>query len=141
MSQWFWYAIGAAILYGLHQIFTKLASSHIGEGVGGLVVEVSAAVTILLYLLILGGTSQMNQQVSANGIAYSVLTGLCVGLGTVLFFLLFQKGAPLLAAPVVLAGGSAIMAVAGILFFKETPSLQRLAGVALAIAAMFLLRK
>lgn len=24
MQTWFWYAVGAAVLYGLHQIFTKL---------------------------------------------------------------------------------------------------------------------
>jgi transporter family protein len=36
MTQWFFYAIGAAVLYGLHQIFTKLAPGHIGEGLGGL---------------------------------------------------------------------------------------------------------
>jgi transporter family protein len=32
MNEWFWYALGAAVLYGLHQIFTKLASDRIGEG-------------------------------------------------------------------------------------------------------------
>ncbi len=33
MAEWFWYAIAAAILYSLHQVFTKLASQHIGDGV------------------------------------------------------------------------------------------------------------
>ena len=47
------------------------------------------------------------------------LTGICVGGGTVMFFLLIQKGGPLSAVPMVLAGGAALMAVAGILFFKE----------------------
>jgi uncharacterized membrane protein len=23
MNEWFWYAVGAAVLYGLHQVFTK----------------------------------------------------------------------------------------------------------------------
>ena len=41
----------------------------------------------------------------------------------------------------ILAGGAAIMAVAGILFFRETPSWQRLLGVVFAIAGLFLLRK
>ena len=140
LAQWFWFAIGAAILYGLHQVFTKLAASHIGEGLGGSIIEASAALTILLYLFVLWTTNQTNQQFSASGIMYSVLTGLCVGLGTVLFFLMFQKGAPLLAAPIVLAGGSAIMALVAILYFKETLSLQRMIGLASAIVAIFLLR-
>ena len=46
-----------------------------------------------------------------------------------------------LAVPAILAGGAAMMAVAGILFFHEPPSWQRLLGVALALAGLFLLRK
>jgi bacterial/archaeal transporter family protein len=43
MAPWFWYAVLAAVLYGAHQIFTGLAADHIGDGLGGFVVETSAA--------------------------------------------------------------------------------------------------
>lgn len=140
MNNWFWYAVGAAVLYGAHQIFTKLASDKISDGLGGFVVEGSAALTILAYLawLRFGGT--WNQTSSAPGVFWSVLTGICVGVGTILFFLLFQKGGPLSAVPMILAGGAAIMAIAGILFFKEPASALRLLGIALALAGLFLLR-
>src|SRR5438552_4056877 len=141
MAAWFWYAVVAAVLYGAHQIFTKLAADHIGEGLGGFVVEATAALSILVYLAFLWLASRWNQQSSAQGIFYSVLTGICVGAGTIAFFLLFQKGGPLSSVPVILAGGGAIVAIAGILFFHEPPSWQRLAGVAFAIAGLFLLRK
>ena len=42
MSGWFFYALGAAILYGLHQIFTKMAADHISDGLGTFVVEGTA---------------------------------------------------------------------------------------------------
>ena len=71
------------------------------------------------------------------GFNYSLLTGVCVGAGTIAFFLLFQKGGPLSAVPAILAGGAAIMAIAGILFFHETASWQRLAGVVFAIVGLF----
>ena len=141
MSSWFWYAVAAAILYGAHQIFTRLAAERIGEGLGGFIVEATAALSILVYLVFLWLTSRWNQQSSAQGIFYSVLTGVCVGAGTIAFFLLFQKGGPLSSVPAILAGGAAIMAIAGILFFRETPSWQRLIGVALAITGLFLLRR
>ena len=32
MAPWFWYAVAAAVLYGAHQIFTRLASEQIGGG-------------------------------------------------------------------------------------------------------------
>src|SRR3989475_2746634 len=141
MPAWFSYAVWAAVLYGLHQIFTKLAADKIGDGLGGFVVEATAAMTILLYLGWLRFGGAWNQTSSASGVLYSVLTGICVGAGTVVFFLLFQKGGPLSAVPMVLAGGAAIMAIAGILFFHEGPSWQRLAGVVFAIIGLFLLRK
>jgi len=53
VTAWFWYAVVAAVLYGAHQIFTKLAADRIGEGLGGFVVEATAALSILLYLAFL----------------------------------------------------------------------------------------
>src|SRR6266480_2996739 len=140
MVTWFWYAIFAALLYGLHQIFTKLASDHIGDGLGGFVVEASAALTIALYLIYLRFFSKWDQASIVRGILFSVLTGLCVGAGTVMFFLLFQKGGPLSAVPMVLAGGAALMALVGILFFKEPASLTRLSGILMSLIGLFLLR-
>ena len=140
MSQWFYYAIAAAVLYGLHQIFTKLASERIGDGLGGFVVEATAALIIAFYLIYLKFFGEWKQPCTARGFFYSVLTGLCVGAGTVAFFLLFQKGGPLSAVPMVLAGGAALMAVAGILFFKEPATLMRVTGVVLSLLGLFLLR-
>jgi transporter family protein len=141
VAAWFWYAVVAAVLYGAHQIFTRLAADRIGEGLGGFVVEASAALTILVYLAIFWFAGRWNQKFSGAGFSYSLLTGICVGVGTIAFFLLFQKGGPLSAVPAILAGGAAIMAIAGILFFREPPSWQRIVGVALAILGLFLLRK
>jgi len=140
MKSWFWYAVGAAVLYGLHQIFTKLASEHISDGLGGFVVEGSAAVTILAYLGWLSLAGKWNQTATSAGVFYSVLTGVCVGVGTILFFLLFQRGGPLSAVPMILAAGAALMAIVGILFFKEPASWPRLLGIILALAGLILLR-
>src|SRR5256885_2887087 len=141
MAAWFWYAVVAAVLYGAHQIFTRLASECIGDGLGGFVVEASAALSILLYLAVLWFGGRWNQKFSAAGFNYSLLTGICVGAGTIAFFLLFQKGGPLSAVPAILAGGAAIMAIAGLLFFHEVPSWQRIVGDAFAIAGLFFLRQ
>ena len=140
MATWFWYAVAAAVLYGAHQIFTRLASDHIGDGLGGFVVEATAALSILFYLAALWLSSHWNQKFSAIGVGYSALTGVCVGAGTIAFFLLFQKGGPLSSVPAILAGGAAIMAIAGIFFFKEPPSLPRMIGIILSLTGLFLLR-
>src|SRR6516164_1965374 len=99
VAAWFWYAVAAALLYGAHQIFTRMAADHIGEGLGGFVVEATAALSILAYLAFLWLANRWDQKSSPNGIIYSVLTGICVGAGTIVFFLLFQKGGPLSSVP------------------------------------------
>jgi transporter family protein len=68
MSAWFWYAVVAAVLYGAHQIFTRMAADHIGEGLGGFIVEATAALSILLYLAFLSLLCRWNQQSSAQGL-------------------------------------------------------------------------
>ena len=141
MNPWFWYAVGAAILYGLHQVFTKLAAAGIGDGLGGFIVEATAAATILVYLGFLWFSGNWNQRASGQGVVYSILTGICVGIGTILFFVLFQKGGPLSAVPMVLAGGAALMAGVGIFFFKEPLSWTRMLGIVLSITSLYLLRK
>lgn len=140
MAPWFWYAVAAAVLYGAHQIFTRLASDGIGDGIGGFVVEGTAALTILAYLGFLWLSGRWEQKFTMIGFNYSALTGICVGAGTVAFFLLFQRGGPLSAVPAILAGGAAIMAVAGVFFFGEDLSWQRALGIMLSIAGLFLLR-
>jgi bacterial/archaeal transporter family protein len=141
MNGWFGYAIGAAILYGLHQVFTKLASAGASDGLGGFLVEATAAATIGLYLAYLRFAGPWNQHINTAGVIYSITTGICVGAGTVLFFLLFQAGGPLSAVPGVLAVGAAIMVAAGVVVFHETFSWERALGVALSIVAILLLRR
>lgn len=140
MPGWFIYALGAALLYGLHQVFTKMASAHIGDGVGSFIVEGTATLTIAAYLIYLWLSGKWSQPMSSTGVLYSALTGVCVGAGTVLFFLLFQKGGPLSAVPMVLAGGAALMAIVGIAFFKEPMTAARVLGIALSLLGLFLLR-
>jgi len=71
MPAWFFLRSLGSRTHGLHQIFTKLAADKIGDGLGGFVVEATAAMTILLYLawLRFGGT--WNQTSSAPGVFYS----------------------------------------------------------------------
>ena len=137
---WFPYAIAAAVLYGLHQIFTKLAADRISDGLGGLVVEGSAVVTIGLFLAALYVTNRWTQSATTSGVIFSAVTGICVGAGTIAFFLLFQRGGPLSAVPAILAVGAAIMAIAGIVSFGEPARPKRLLGIALALAGLYLLR-
>ncbi|MCB4756767.1 MAG: hypothetical protein LHV69_07010 [Elusimicrobia bacterium] len=138
--RWYSYAVAAALLYGLHQIFTKLASKYIGDGLGAFVVELAAAIIILFYLGYLRFSGSWNQQMTAPGVMYSVLAGICVGIGTIVFFLMFQKGGPLSAVPMILAGGAAMMAVVGMFILDESRNFSKILSVVLSIVALVLLK-
>lgn len=109
MSHWFWVAVIAALLYGLHQVFTRLAADRIGDGVGGFIVEASAAVSILGYLASLKATHNWTQPITSAGITWSLLAGVCVGAGTIAF--------------------------------REPVTRERVVGIDLSIAGLYLLRK
>src|SRR5437899_12355106 len=68
MAVWFWYAVLAALLYGAHQIFTRLAAERIGEGLGGFVVEASAALSILIDLWFLLLCGRWRQKINVSSI-------------------------------------------------------------------------
>jgi bacterial/archaeal transporter family protein len=140
VRNWFPYAVVAAVLYGLHQIFTKLAADRISDGFGGLIVEGTAVATIAVYLAGLYLTHRWNQAATAPGVLFSVITGICVGAGTIAFFLLFQRGGPLSAVPAILAAGAAMMAIAGIVWFSEPARPERLLGIVLALVGLYLVR-
>jgi transporter family protein len=91
VAAWFWSAVVAAVLYGAHQIFTRLASERIGDGLGGFVVEASAAAFILLYLAFLWLAGRWNQKFSMPGFNYSLLTGIASVLARLRFFFSFKK--------------------------------------------------
>jgi bacterial/archaeal transporter family protein len=114
---------------------------RISADLGGFVVEASAALIITCYVAWLWSQGGGRKNTTGPGIFYSVLTGLCVGAGTVGFFLLFQAGAPLSVVPSVLAAMSALTALAGFLLFKESFSWARVLGILLSLAGLFLLQQ
>jgi transporter family protein len=138
-SSWSLIAI-AAVLYGLHNVFTRAAGPRIDETLGALLLEGFAALIILgftLYKRWQGGLGLVTRE----GVLWSLAAGLCVGLGTLAFFALFSRGGELsVAGPSVLVGGSLFMVLGGILLFGEAVSALRLLGIVLGLISLFLLR-
>ena len=115
-------------------------ADHIGEGLGGFVVEATAALSILAYLAFLWLANPLGSGVeSKRNYLFCAYWYLRRRRNNRIFSAL-PKGGPLSSVPAILAGGAAIMAVAGILFFREAPSWQRIVGITFAIIGLFLLR-
>jgi len=140
MDVWFIAAIVAAIAYGLHNVFTKLAAGHISDSLGAFMLEITAAICILIYMFYLI-TTDIKFDFAPRGVIFSIFAGLCVGLGTVLYFFIFSKGGELsIAGPLVLIGGVFLMAVVGIVFFKEKISFIKLTGIVFGLISLWMLK-
>ncbi|HSG99865.1 MAG TPA: hypothetical protein VLB27_07440, partial [candidate division Zixibacteria bacterium] len=80
--------------------------------------------------------------VTRPGVLYSVAGGACVGVATVLGFVIYRLQGPLsAAAPIVMLGALLVTVLVGILALGETMSLTRGAGIVLAAVAIYLLAK
>ncbi len=140
MEFWFIAALVAALAYGLHNIFTKIAAGHLSDSLGAFVLEITATVCILLYIFFLITTNE-KFSFSSRGVMFSIFAGICVGVGTVLYFYIFSHGGELsIAGPLVISGGVLLMAVAGIVFFKESVSFAKIMGIALCLVGIWMLK-
>jgi len=140
MEFWFIAALVAALAYGLHNIFTKIAAGHVSDGLGALLLEATATLCIVIYLIFI--LSDENKfSFTSRGALFSIIAGICVGVGTVLYFYIFSHGGELsIAGPLVISGGVLLMSVAGVVFFKESVSLTKILGIVLCVAGLWMLK-
>lgn len=130
-----------ALLYGLHNVFSKAgAAAGVAEAQGALVLESVATVSIAIYLLLFARAAG-GWNAPGRAYAWSAAAGLCAGLGTIAYFAIFRRGAELSrAGPMVLLGGVLVMTVAGFLFFREPLTWKKGLGLLLGVAGLYLLR-
>ncbi|HXX67049.1 MAG TPA: hypothetical protein VEK07_07705 [Polyangiaceae bacterium] len=138
MPGWSPAAFGAALFISVHYLLLRAASGRIGDRTGALVLEASASVGIALSLLL--GPRGETVPMTRAGLALSAASGLAVAAASVLLFAALRRGGPV--APtgtIVLGGGVALSALAAPWLFGETFTARRTVGVALGLAAMWVL--
>jgi len=116
-----------------------MAAERISDGLGGFVVEGARREHPDL-LRVAVDFEALEPNVERAGCVLLVLTGICVGAGTILFFLLFQKGGPLSAVPMILAGGAAINGGGRDFIFQGSSLLAETPGHRACAWGLFLLR-
>lgn len=138
MQPWQLAAIGAAGFIAGHYLLLRAASGRIGDSLGALVLEGTAALGIAIaYAMGLRGGSVAT---SRSGILFAVLSGLCISVGSILLFQALRRGGPVASTgTIVLGGGVAISALLAPWLFREPLTARRLIGVALGITAMIIL--
>jgi len=137
MQPWQQAALGASCLIAFHYLLLRAASGRLGDSLGALVLEGTAAFGIFLYWLVVRGDAVPTTRL---GVMFAALSGLGISGGSILLFFALRKGGPVASTgTIVLGGGVAISAIIAPLVFKEPLTARRLIGVALGIAALIIL--
>jgi uncharacterized membrane protein len=137
MSAWYVPSLLAALCMAGHYLMLRAAAGRVGDALGALCVEGTAAVGILVFLLVRPGAEAPS---AAQGVFWACASGLCISGVTTLVFMALRIGGPVSATgPMVFAGGIALAALFAPLFFGEVFTARRALGVGLGLASLLVL--
>src|SRR5580704_13177185 len=138
MPAWSPPALAAALFIAVHYLLLRAASGRLEDRLGALVLETAAAIGIAASFLL--GPRGDAVTTTRAGIGLAAASGLAVSVASILIFTALRKGGPVASTgTVVLGGGVALSALAAPWVFGESFTLRRAAGVALGVAAMWVL--
>jgi len=138
MAAWSPPALAGALFIAVHYLLLRGASGRIGDRLGALVLEASAAAGLALSLMIVG--REGSTPATRSGVALAIASGLAVAVASALTFTTMRRGGPVASTgTIVLGGGVALSALAAPWLFGESFTGRRLLGVGLGLAAMWVL--
>ena len=138
MQPWLTAALAGGVCIGVHYMLLRAASGKIGDSLGALVLEGSAAAGIVVaYFLLPRGTEVPTTRA---GLGFACLSGFMISGASILLFYALRKGGPVASTgTVVLGGGVTLSALMAPFLFGEPFTLRRALGVALGVGAIFVL--
>jgi transporter family protein len=130
----------AALMFGLYNVFIKVASDHINPVLGAVVLQFMAAFLGLGLLVYLRASGEAVLKASPRGIGLAVLAGVAIGLVEILSFFVYGRGIPVAVGNPLIIGGSLIVTTGvGVLLLRESMNPVQLAATLLIIAGVALL--
>jgi transporter family protein len=141
LAVWIIPALLCALSYAFYNIFIKKGSASIHPVLGGVVLQLVAAVLGMLLLSFIvirdGGTEDLNYD--WNGIQWSVCAGIAVGLAEMISFFVSSLGVQAMQSIPILIGGSVMFGtILGLCLLGEVLSYHGWLGVILLISGICL---
>ncbi|OGM11996.1 hypothetical protein A2Z22_04925 [Candidatus Woesebacteria bacterium RBG_16_34_12] len=136
---WIAYALLTIVFYIGLDFFIKKAAGRIDDFWATVVINSFSIIPALLVVLYL---KVSNKEIFATkeGLVYSTLAGLSIGIGTITFIKLFATGANLsLASPLVRIGIILGTTLLGVLILKESFTLKQIIGMILSLTGLVLI--
>ena len=140
MAAWSVPALFAALCIAVHYSFLRAASGRLGDMLGALVLETTAALGIATAFAL--GLRGDPVPTTRNGLLFAALSGLAISGASILLFVAMRKGGAVASTgAIVLGGGVTLSALVAPLLFGEAWSTRRAIGVLLGIAAIVVLSR
>jgi transporter family protein len=137
MAPWTSPALGAAVFFALHYLLLRAASGRLEDRLGALVLEGTAAVVLAVAFF---AAARGEVPTTRAGVGFAMASGVAVSGTSVLLFTALRRGGPVASTgTIVLGGGVALSALLAPLLFAESFNPRRVLGVALGVAAMWVL--
>lgn len=138
MAPWQLASLGAALCIAFHYVLVRAASGKIGDSLGALLLEGTAAIGIALNFFF--GVKGDAVATTRAWIVASVASGLGISVGSILLFFALRRGGPVASTgTLVMGGGVTLSAFVAPWIFGEPWTARRAIGVALGVAGMFVL--
>ncbi len=137
MAPWSSAAFGGAVLIAVYYLLVRAATGRIEDRLGALILEAAACAGIAASLAF-GGRPRI--PTTTAGVLLSAAGGLAVSVASVLLFTALRRGGPVASTgTIVLGGGVALSGLVAPWLFGESFTVRRAVGVALGLAAMWVL--
>ncbi|KAL7480331.1 hypothetical protein ACHAW6_008780 [Cyclotella cf. meneghiniana] len=135
---WIWPALFCALAYALYNIFIKKGSASIHPILGGVILQIVAALFgTLLLIVIVVQDGKDTLEFDRSGILWSVLAGVSVGSAEMLSFFVMGMGVQATQAiPIVIGGSVMFGCVLGAVWLNELLAFQGWMGVAFVVVGI-----
>lgn len=136
---WLLYAFLTIIFYVGLDFFLKKAAGKIDDFWGTVVINFFAVLPALLVVLYLK-LANKTIMATSEGLIYSALAGISIGIGTITFIKLFATGANLsLVSPMVRIGIILGATLVGVIVLRESLSIRQILGILLSVIGLGLI--
>lgn len=133
MRPWILYALATLLLWGLWGLFSKFATDYISPSSVLLYEIIGSAIIGVVVLAMIG----FRPETHASGILFAVLTGMCLTLGTLCFFLALTRGNASIIT--VMTALYPLVTIALLfLFYRDPLTLKQITGMVLGLIALIL---
>ena len=136
---WVTLAIASGLFFAIYNVFLKISSNNLHALIGSISLSI-ASVVVTLGLVFVFKASGQEINVTAKGIKLACLAGAFSAFGSLFYFMMYQKKAPVsIGVPLLSVSSVLFTLIIGWIFLGEKLTAVKITGLILAIISIWVL--